>query len=183
MLAPMRYKNFVWPNNPKNYTISFERQTAVHKIPYGAYVMEDLGRSCRCMRGEGEFFGPDAYENFKKLATVFYEDGPGTLFHPTWMTTSAYFTELKLRQEPQRDYVAYSFAFVEGFPSGDAARMRPVDAGASAGQEAAYYTVQGGDSLWRIAEDHGTTVAELLRLNPHISNANNITVGGKLRVQ
>ena len=35
-LAPMRYKDYVWPHNPETYTISFKRQVAVAKVRSGA---------------------------------------------------------------------------------------------------------------------------------------------------
>ena len=115
MLAPMRYKTFVWPHNPRTYTITYARDTAVHKVPMGVYTMQDLGRNCRVLSGEGEFYGRDAYDIFKMLATVFYSEGPGTLIHPVWQTSTAYFTALSLRQEPREDYVAYAFTFQEGY--------------------------------------------------------------------
>lgn len=174
----MRYKSFVWPNNPKSCTLSFQRQTALHKVLYGDDILEDLGTGCRCMRGEGEFFGPDAYETFRRLAAVFQEEGPGVLFHPTWMTTSAYFTELSLKQEPQTDYVAYSFCFVE---SRGSTQMTRVDTTARSLTEV-YCTVGEGDSLWSIGARYDLTVAQLLELNPNLSNANELQVGGKVRV-
>ena len=54
-MLKMRYKGFTWPNNPKTYTISCERQTAVHKIPMGGFVVQDLGQTSTVLRGEGEF--------------------------------------------------------------------------------------------------------------------------------
>ena len=57
----MRFGSFVWPNNPRTYTISCKRQTAVHKVPMGGFVVQDLGRTATVMKGEGEFFGADAY--------------------------------------------------------------------------------------------------------------------------
>ena len=178
MLAPMRYKTFIWPNNPRAYTISYERQTAVHKFPMGAYALEDLGRTCRVMRGEGEFYGPDAYENFKKLATVFYDGGPGCLIHPVWMTTSAYFTHLQLRQEPRKDYVAYSFAFQEDYPYNTFMKQVTVST-----NDAVYRTVNAGETLWSIAADCGKTVRQLLVLNPQIANLNALQAGEKVRVR
>ena len=50
-LAPMRYKDYVWPHNPETYTISFKRQVAVAKVPFGRYGMQDLGMSYRVMEG------------------------------------------------------------------------------------------------------------------------------------
>ena len=43
----MRFGSFVWPNNPRTYTISCKRQTAVHKVPMGGFVVQDLGRGRR----------------------------------------------------------------------------------------------------------------------------------------
>lgn len=186
MLAPMRYKNFTWPHNPKSYSIRYERQTALHKVPMGIYTMEDMGRTCRIMEGEGEFFGPDAYATFKKLATVFYEQGAGTLFHPVWMTTSAYFTELRLTQEPREDYVAYAFQFREGF-SGYAPMTKVWENKSGSAEktteEKQYHTVVSGDTLWGIGNRYGKTLQELLKLNPDISNPNLIRVGQKVRVR
>ena len=44
-LAPMRYKDYVWPHNPETYTIRFQRRVAVAKVPFGRYGMQDLGLS------------------------------------------------------------------------------------------------------------------------------------------
>jgi len=188
VLAPMRYKNFTWPHNPRDYTITYRRQTAVHKVPGGVYTMEDMGRTCRVLQGEGEFVGKGAYDTFKALATVFYSPGPGVLYHPVWMTTSAYFTALRLRQEPREDYVAYSFEFQEGFTG--YGLMEQVSAAPTAAQkkpaakaEAVYHTVKKGDTLWAIGKTYGLSVKEILALNPQISNANLIHVGQKVRVK
>ena len=113
ILSPMRFKNFVWPHNPRVYSITYERKLAVHKIPFGRHYLQSLGQTRRVLKGEGEFVGEGAYDTFKALATVFYEETPGTLVHPVWVTTTAWFAGLELRQEPRRDYVAYSFEFWE----------------------------------------------------------------------
>ncbi len=115
LLTPMRYKDYIWPYNPATYSIAYERQIAVHKVPFGHYCMQDLGLGCRVMRGQGEFSGEGAYDEFKKLASIFYDNGPGLLIHPLWQISNAYFTALKLEQEPLPDYVRYSFEFRERY--------------------------------------------------------------------
>ena len=123
-LAAMRYKDYVWPHNPRTYTIDYERKMAAQKVPFGRYHLQDLGLTRRVMKGEGEFVGPTAYEEFKKLASVFYQSGPGPLIHPVWQAAEAYFVELSLRQEPRADYVSYAS------PSGRAApRLTPPSGG------------------------------------------------------
>ena len=44
------------------------------------------------------------------------------------------------------------------------------------------YYVWGGDSLSSIAVKYHTTIAELMKLNPHITNPNLIRVGDRLRI-
>ena len=112
-LRPMKYKDFVWPHNPRIYSISFERNISVRKVPFGRYLMKDMGMTYRVFKGEGEFCGEGAYEDFRRLGTLFYDEGPGKLWHPIWQETNAYFVSLSLRQEPQPDYVSYSFEFWE----------------------------------------------------------------------
>ena len=169
-LAPMRYKDYVWPHNPETYTISFQRKVAVAKVPFGRYGMQDLGLSYRVMEGEGVFAGKGAYNEFKKLASVFYQGGPGLLIHPVW-----------------QDYVRYRFAFWETSPL-DTALIR-VDGGekdgASVGAklgDGTYYTVKRGDTLWGIAQAHSVTLTALLKLNRQIKNPNRIAVGERVKL-
>ena len=124
-LTPMRYKSYTWPHNPRVYSIDFQRPVAVHKTPFGRYQLQDLGLGHRVMEGEGEFVGPGAYEEFQRLACVFYEDGPGLLVHPLWQVANAYFVSLRVEQEPRPDYVRYAFTFWEehGLYNGLATRV------------------------------------------------------------
>ena len=70
MLTPMRFKNYVWPHNPKVYSIDYARKMAAGKTPFGRYFLQDLGQTNRIMAGEGEFVGADAYAQFGKLANA-----------------------------------------------------------------------------------------------------------------
>ena len=152
-LTPMQYKSYVWPHNPRTYTIQYVRKVAVHKVPFGRYAMQDLGLGRRVMKGEGEFYGAGAYEEFKKLASVFYHSGPGTLIHPVWQSAKAYFVDLTLAQEPRQDYVRYTFTFWE---DNDRYReqLEPVRPEAGGGGEAGHRS-DGGAALCRLARGPG----------------------------
>ena len=170
----MRYKSFTWPNDPRTYTLSCQRQTALHKIPMGGFVVQDLVRTGTVMRGEGEFFGPNAYDSFRRLLQMFQQQDAGLLLHPMWQTGNAYFTQLRLTQEPRRDYVAYAFEFCEGSGGGVLSA-----AGAAA---KGYYVMQEADTLWSVAQRYDLRMRELLAMNPEIANPNHVRAGQKVRI-
>ena len=185
-LRPMQYKGFVWPHNPRTYTITYDRQVAVHKVPFGRYAMQDLGMTHRVMRGEGEFVGPEAYDTFRALASVFYEGGPGTLLHPVWQSAQVYFVALALTQEPRKDYVRYTFTFWETYsryrdtlaPAGVSDEgSTPQTEGGTTATGGRTHTVAQGETLWGIAQAWGVTLGELLAKNPQLKNPNVIQPG------
>ena len=114
-LTAMRFKDYTWPHNPEVYTVENRRRVAVHQVPFGRCVLQELGGSYRVFRGEGAFVGRDAYEQFKELETVFQSEGPGQLIHPVWQARPAYFVSLRLTEEPVPEYVRYSFEFWEDY--------------------------------------------------------------------
>lgn len=188
----MRYKEYVWPHNPRVYSIDYERIMAINKIPFGLYYLQDLGRTRRVMKGEGEFIGEDAYSQFGQLANVFYSGGPGQLIHPLWQTANAYFVSLRLEQEPLRDYVRYSFEFWEevNYYSGEVRTWSSQSTQSSGTAQTnqstqtipVYYQVVKGDTLWAIASRYGMALSDLIALNPQIKNPNLIHIGDEVRV-
>ena len=52
LLTPMRYKDYTWPHNPETYSVEYRRQVVVHKVPFGQYVLQDVGETCRIFQGE-----------------------------------------------------------------------------------------------------------------------------------
>lgn len=186
-LRPMRFKSFVWPHNPRTYTIAFEREMASFKVPFGRYYLQNLGLTRRVLRGEGEFVGEGAYDQFKELASLFYEESAGVLVHPVWMTTTAWFTALELRQEPRKDYVRYTFEFWEANPpmSGKLTRVETENTAAQGETEKGEkrtHTVVRGDTLWDIANTYDVSLSQVIAWNPQIKNPNLIYPGERVRV-
>ena len=163
--------------------------------------MQSLGQTRRVLKGEGEFVGEGAYNTFRALGSLFYEETPGTLVHPLWMTTTAWFAGLELRQEPRRDYVAYSFEFWEVLSDGSTTELTSVavssggtaaDRGTAGGAAASgspaaargeWYTVVKGDTLWELSKRYGVPLSRIIDLNPDIRNPNLIYVGQRVRIR
>ncbi len=190
-LAALKYKNYTWPNNPRTYSIRFEKNTAVHHYPFtNINEVDDTGMKPREVSGEGEFIGAGAYEEFKKLATIFYNRGPGPLIHPVWQIQQAIFTRLEVQQEPTPNYVKYYFNFVEHIPQSE------IQAIAQSKQEevpseneietlerlGGSHVVKRGETLSKIAKDYHTTWQQLAKKNPHIKNPNLIYPGQEIKV-
>ena len=192
-LTPMRYKDYTWPHNPEVYVVEHQRRLAVHPVPFGQCVIQDLGSSYRVLRGEGVFAGENAYEQFQQLVNVFRESGPGLLVHPVWQTERAWFASLTVTEEPLPDYVRYQFEFWEDW-NGYAEGLTQVDVGntsdgdveaavrTDAGVETAVYLVKKGDTLWGIAKRYGVSLTALIAANPQIKNPNLIYPGDRVNI-
>lgn len=170
----MRYKDFVWPNNPFQCSLTSRRETVTHKFPGGGYYLEDLGKGLRILTGTGEFFGYGAYENMQKLIDVFEKGGAGKLIHPVIQLKQAIFRELELLQEPREDYVLYRFAFWED----DSQVLGTANSAGGTGS----HEVQNGESLWEIAARYGTTAENLLAVNGWIQNPNVLQPGKQVLI-
>jgi spore coat assembly protein SafA len=164
---------------------------AVHPVPYGGCVMQDLGNTCRVLRGEGVFSGPGAYGEFLRLAEVFREEGAGLLVHPVWQAERAWFVSLTVEEEPLPDYVRYRFEFWEDWNGSGTALTEvsvvenedtemPVSVGKSG--DNGTYIVKSGDTMWGIANRCHVGLAELIAANPQIRNPNLIYPGDVIRI-
>lgn len=194
LLSSLKYKNYTWPVNPESYSITYERNTAIHHYPYTHLnEIEDLGMRPREVSGTGEFIGPGAYKEFQKLATVYYYFGPGPLIHPVWQIQQAIFTRLEVTQEPTPDYVRYSFSFVEHTPEhlvrivGESQRKSNATGTGNKTNiqsinKPKQYTVKKGDNMWNIAKRYGISLKTLINKNPQIKNPNKIYPGQKINL-
>ena len=173
--------------------MEYQRRLAVHPVPFGQCVIQDLGSVYRVLRGQGVFAGEGAYEQFHQLAAVFRESGPGLLVHPIWRTERAWFASLTMTEKPLPDYVQYSFEFWEdwnGYARGltevhaetDSLQGEAASASTVSGTDATVYLVRKGDNLWGIAKRYGVSLTALIAANPQIKNPNLIYPGDRVNI-
>ena len=115
-----------------------------------------MGLQNKIIRGEGEFTGPDAYENFRKLAALFEENKGGKLVHPVWPTMRAYFDAM------------------DDFDYDDPAASLP-------GLKRYTMAVE-GDTLRILAAKFNVTVEQMCSMNPTVAGPDTaLTVGQIIR--
>lgn len=175
MLTAMKFRDFVWPNNPRSFTVEHRRALVSRKLPFQAYRVQDMGEDLCVYKGEGEFFGENAYADFLRLAELFIDGSPGLLVHPVWPAAEVYFASLKLKQEPKENYVNYEFEF---WQSSDGNRRSNVKLSLAP----AYYTLQNGEGIGDVVLKSGLAADEILRRNPQIRNMNELAEGEVLKL-
>ncbi len=116
-MKALSYKNFVWPQNPDTYQEILEREPKYFTLD-GEVYYDGMGPLRRKITGSGAFYGPEAYEQFKKLLVLAENDTPGNLEHPIWGVRYCYFTGLEMTQEPEAECVHYRFQFTEALENG-----------------------------------------------------------------
>lgn len=165
-LPLMRFKTFVWPNNPKTIEV-------VHKgiMSEESKKSGEIDRFIRIVRGEGEFFGHSAVNSYKKLSDLIHEKSSGWLYLPGVARFEAVFSKVSLVGEPGPDVLRYSFEFQEIVKTFDGELDKK------------YYDVDSDTSLWEIANIFEVKVEKLIELNPEIKNPSFIKGGERIRIR
>ncbi len=169
----MRYKNYVWKYNPKRLRISHERNIKEIAVPYERSLVRDYGEKRKIVNGIGEFFGEDCIKDFEELKAVFNEGGVGYLILPKMNPFLAVFRAIELEENPQPDYLTYSFEFWEcsnGYRCQD-------PCGSS------YYVIKQGESLWNVSNEVGKSIDELMNLNPSIKRPDDVEEGERVKIK
>jgi len=118
-LNHMRYKTFTFPNNPATCRYSCEKMLVRHKYPELAAVeLEDMDVDAAVISCQGEFFGREAYNQWRELNRIFREGGVGDFYHPVYTdVTKGIMSKLESDMEPRQDYISYTFEIIQHIPA------------------------------------------------------------------
>lgn len=113
-LARITYKGFEFPYNPATTSYKIDRTYIKHKYPeLSGNELEDFGPNACVISGSGEFFGDNAYQNWRKLLKEFKKGEVGSVSHPIFTdVTRGLMTSLQATLEPREDYVRYAFEII-----------------------------------------------------------------------
>lgn len=112
-MATLQFADFVWPNNPETYRMTFQRDYSIEAVDGGTWSADQGSRLARKFECEGVFYGESAYENFSALAALFMNGTSGQLVHPQWEAATAFLAELEVLEEPCENLLRYRILFVE----------------------------------------------------------------------
>lgn len=170
-LAPMSFKDYVWPVNPETVRTERGRNTVEFRTSQGNGALQAGGFAPRRVSGSGRFCGAGCTEEFARLSAVFAEGGSGLLRLPGEAPFCAVFVSLVMKGSPRPNCAAYEFLFLE-------------DTFSSAGtvSEPQIYICTGGENLWEIANRYGTDADTLRGLNPQIEWPDCLAAGERVAV-
>ena len=154
----MSFRDFIFPVNPYIIRIS-------HKRSVSDDVVNDMGLNSRIIKGEGEFFGIGAENDFCRLKEM-HEKGEGMLYVPSQKPVYAYFSELELIGRDIDGVIKYSFTFIE---SREKKSIKDV----------AEMISDGRHSLWDYSYISGTDIETLIELNCDIKRPDDIIQAGR----
>ena len=107
----LKFKNFEWPVDPAVYREKRLREPEFIRDTDGNVLYSGLSDQKVTITAEGEFYGADAFRNYKALEALMEDVNYGALIHPLLGTRYGYMTGLEMIQEAEAELVAYRFTF------------------------------------------------------------------------
>lgn len=167
-LVPMRFGGVSWSHNPREIRFVAEKNVRELSSPFALPTVQQTGRRCMTIRGEGELYGADCLAQLERLMTLFRREGAGVLCVAEQKSVFAVFEELSVVGEPKPDVLTYRFVFREVPREADGDKPS--------------VTVTDGESLWDVSYLYGIGIDTLVALNPHIKRPDRVAAGTEVRL-
>ena len=167
----MRFCGYDFHHNPA--TLKIESAGNIRELisPCCESTSDHLGYRLRRISGEGELYGEDCIEQYRRLMSLHENGTAGLLTLPHMPSIYAFLKELQLIAQPRDNVLTYRFEFVEQLR-----RQTP-------NRRSDYYeTIVPGESLWDIAYRCHIAVDTLVGLNPQIEYIDSLEKGERVRL-
>ncbi len=104
-------KNF--PVNPSTFSIEHKRNVVRTVLPSGGEVLEDMGKACRVVTGEGMLHGTNLMQQYQTLQSDFLTPESGALVIAGLPSFTACCTSFSVTGQPNPNTLTFRFEFVE----------------------------------------------------------------------
>ena len=167
----MKYKDFVWPRNPKDINVVVENDVKDISIPRVGSVFQNYRRRKRVVSGMGEFFGENCFSQYKSLFELFKNSNDSSyLVIPNIDPFLAFFKSLKFLGDPSPNLLTYSFLFWEDIKD---IYKNEINV------KTDFYIADENENLWDISLKYNLNINDLLELNPFIRDPKEILDEGE----
>ncbi len=168
----MRFMGYTLHHNPHTLQIINNANIEQYCIPDFTELTENIGNKATVVKGEGVFYGENAFEQFVELKQLAKSNKAGVLSVSGINPFYACLSELRLKCTPVDDYVEYSFTFIE---SADYKYKENSTAPTK-------YIVKQAEDLWDISCKLSIPIEKLINLNPQLKNTYDISEGDVIRI-
>ena len=168
----MRFMGYTLHHNPHTLQVTNTANVLQYNIPESVAITQNTGNRPIVVKGEGVFYGDNAFEQYMKLKALGENGKAGVLSVSDINPFFAYLSEIKLKCTPLDDYVEYSFTFIEA----------PNHAYKENSTAPTQYTADENEDLWDISNKLGIAIETLTALNPQLKNTTDITEGDVITI-
>ena len=169
----MRFLGFTLHHNPSKIEVSDVSELSENLIIGGLPFVCCNGEKAAVLRGEGVFYGENAFEQYLELRDLYKNGTAGALSVSGIRPFYAFLAKLGLKCMPVDNMVEYSFTFLE------APNIVPNENSTAP----VFYIAADGQDLWDISGITGISVDTLVMLNPQFKSPCEVSDGDKIRIR
>lgn len=163
----LRFMGYTLHHNPNTLEVISSTNISQHNIPNFTAITQNIGNNPIVVKGEGVFYGENAFEQYMELKFLSKSCKAGVLSVSGINPFYAYLSQISLKCTPVDDYIEYTFIFTE---ANDYFTLENSTAPTK-------YTVKQGEDLWDISCKLGISVDTLIALNLGLKNTCDVSEG------
>lgn len=109
----MNYKDFSFDVNPSDVKIEFSKKISCENIIFSHSKTDEISFNPVIISGEGYFCGKNAKNYAHELMRIFKDRGSDYLFAPDIDPVKAFFDNLCISYNADKNCLSYKFSFIE----------------------------------------------------------------------
>lgn len=168
----LRFMGYTLQHNPHTLEVTSSSNISQYNTSDFMAITQNTGNNPIAVKGEGVFYGENAFEQYMELKTLSRKCKSGVLSVSGIDPFYAYLTQIKLKCTPVDDCVEYTFMFTE----------TPDYSVTENSTAPTQYIVQQGEDLWDISYKLNIPIEKLIKFNSNLKNTYDISEGDVIRI-